>query len=74
MGDNFQALPSPVTPSADSDLAPLQRYAEVSFRKPSVSHLPSIRWVCLGASLIVAALLSVASVLFAATYLACGTT
>ena len=68
MADDRQTLPSPAMPPADAGLAPSGRYAEVSFRKPLVRHRQSIRWAGLGALLIVAALLSVASVLFATTY------
>jgi hypothetical protein len=33
MPDDFQPLPPRATPTADADLAPTDRYAEVSFRK-----------------------------------------
>jgi len=65
MPDDFQAQPSPGPPPA---AAPPDRYADLSFRKSMVQPQQLICWACLGAFLIVAALLLLASVLFAAPY------
>jgi hypothetical protein len=65
MADDFQAQPPRATPPADADLGPIDRYGAVSFRKPDAQHSRArfIRWACLGAVVIVAALLFVATAL-----------